>query len=56
MNEYTIEISEVLSKRIKVCAENEEEAVRLAEEKYDNEEIILDYKNFAGKNIQVVTE
>ena len=54
MNSYKVEIEEVLQRRITIDAENKEEAIRLAKEKYRNEEIILDYKDFKDVNFKCV--
>lgn len=42
MKKFNIEIEEVLQRAVEVEAENKENAIRLAEEKYRNEEIVLD--------------
>lgn len=42
MNEYTISIKEILKKDVKIKADNLDEAINIIEEKYYNEEIILD--------------
>lgn len=46
MKEFNIEISETLQKVISIEAESEKEALKIAKEKYRNEEIILDYTDF----------
>ena len=46
MNTYEIEIEEVMQRRVKIDAENEEEAIKKVKEKYKNEEIVLDYNDF----------
>lgn len=46
MDTYNIEITEVLQRLIKIEANSREEAIKLAKEKYRNEEIILDYNDF----------
>ena len=54
MKEYEIEIEEVMQRRVKIDAENEEEAIKQVKEKYKNEEIVLDYKDFKGVNFKGV--
>ena len=54
MDTYNIEIEEILQRVIKIEAESKEEALIIANEKYRNEEIILDYndfKNVSFKNV-----
>ncbi len=46
MKEYEVEIEEVMQRRVKINAENEEEAIKLIKEKYNKEEIVLDYNDF----------
>ncbi len=48
---YIVEITETLQRQIIVEARNEEEAVKLIEDAYNNEEIILDENNFADVDI-----
>ena len=52
MNEYEIEIEEILQRTIKVEAENGEEAIRKVKEMYRNEEIILDAEDFKEANFK----
>lgn len=54
MKQYKVEIEEVLQCRIIINAENREEAIRIAKEKYRNEEIILDYNDFKDVNFRSV--
>lgn len=46
MAEYEIEITETLSKTITIKAESYTEAIKIAREKYNKEEIVLDSSNF----------
>ena len=46
MKKYKIEIKEILKKIVTIEAESEEEALKIAKEKYRNEEIVLDYNDF----------
>lgn len=50
---YKVEITETLQKVIKVEARNENEAIRLITEQYQNEEIVLDYNNFIDYDIDI---
>lgn len=46
MKECKIEIEEILQRVIKIKAESKEEAMRIAKEKYRNNEIILGAEDF----------
>lgn len=46
MNEYVIEIKEILSELVKVEANSFEEALSKVEEKYYSGKIVLDYSSF----------
>lgn len=46
MNEYLIEIKEILSELVKVEAASFEEALSKIEEKYYSGKIVLDYSSF----------
>lgn len=52
MDTYNIEIEEALERVIKIVANSKEEAIKLAKEKYQNEEIVLDYNDFVDVNIK----
>lgn len=54
MKQYKVEIEELLQRRITIDAENREEAIRIAKEKYRNEEIILNYNDFKDVNFRSV--
>lgn len=43
--EYQIEIEETLQRVINIRANSVEDAIKIAEERYKNEEIILDYND-----------
>ncbi len=51
---YIVEITETLQKQIIVEAKNKDEAVKKVEEKYHNEEIILDEDNVTDVDIVAV--
>lgn len=46
--EYEIEIEEILQKVVKVKANSLDEALDIAEEKYRNQEYVLDSEDFKG--------
>lgn len=54
MDTYNIEIEEVLLRVIKIEANSKEKALKLAKEKYQNEEIVLDYNDLVDVNIKNV--
>lgn len=54
MKEYKIEIKELLKRIVTIEAESEEEALKMAKEKYRNEEIILDYTDFKDVDLKNV--
>ena len=54
MKTYEVEIEEVLQRRVRVDAENEEEAIKQVKEKYKNEEIVLDYNDFVNLDFKNV--
>lgn len=45
---YQIEIEELLQKVVEVEADSLDEAIDIVEEKYHDEEYVLDYENFMG--------
>jgi len=45
---YNIEIEELLQKVVKIKANSLEEALQIADERYSNEEYILDYQDHKG--------
>lgn len=51
-NEYQIEIEETLSKVIKIKANSLNEALNIVQEKYSNEEYVLDSNDFLGVEIR----
>ena len=46
MKQYTVEITETLTRLVSIEAENPDEAERLVREKYKSCEIVLDADNF----------
>lgn len=56
MPKYKIEIEETLQRVEEIDANNLEEALEIAEEKYRNNEIELDYNDFKGHEIKEYRE
>ena len=56
MKKFDVVISEYLEKTISVEAENEYEALKLAEQTWKNGEIVLDSSNFTGVEFDVVND
>jgi hypothetical protein len=54
MNNYLIEIEETLSKSVSIRAKSKEEALKIADILYDNEEIVLDDTNFVDHEIKYI--
>lgn len=52
MKKFNIEIEELLQRVIEIEAENKEMAIRLAEKKYKNEEIVLDSEDLKSISIK----
>ena len=46
--QYLVEVSEVLSRKVLVEADNEDEAIQRVEEAYMSESIVLDCGDFHG--------
>ena len=53
MEKYEVEITEYLQRTIEVEAESPSDAVDIVEEDYDNCNIVLDYSDFTGKDIEI---
>lgn len=56
MNEYVIEIKEILSELVKVEANSFEEALADVEQKYYSGKIVLDYSSFDCVDFSEVSE
>ena len=56
MNKYKFNIEEILNKEVIVEAENFEEAMKIINKLYRDEEIILDYDDFVGYTINYINE
>lgn len=53
MRKYNVQITEYLQRIITVEAESEEDAIAIVESEYDLAHIVLDYSDFAGKDIKI---
>ena len=56
MNKYKFNIEEILNKEVTVEAENFEEAMKIINKLYRDEEIILDYDDFIEYTINYIYE
>lgn len=53
---YKIEIEETLSKVVEIEADSLEKAINIAQEKYSNEEYVLDYNDYLAVDIRPYDE
>ena len=57
MQNYKIEITEILRREVEIEAENIDSAIQIITEKYKSEEIVLDSSDFVDyKIVEYVTE
>ena len=56
MKTYAVEITETLQRIVYVDAKSAEEAKRNVEERYHNEEIVLDSSDYQDTKIEVVED
>lgn len=56
MEYYVVQVTETLARTLVVRADNEDEALKKAQQAYDNEEVILDYDDYDGYEIEVLRE
>ena len=56
MNKYKFNIEEILNKELTVDAKSFEEAMKIINKLYRNEEIVLDYDDFVGYTINYIDE
>ena len=56
MNKYKFNIEEILNKEVTVEAEDFEEAMKIINKLYRDEEIVLDYDDFVGYTINYIYE
>lgn len=53
---YVVEIEETLVKHIIVEAENSNEALAIANDAYNNEEVVLDYRDYMDTEFKCIRE
>ena len=56
MNKYRFNIEEILNKEVTVEAEDFEQAMKIINKLYRDEEIVLDYNDFVGYTINYINE
>lgn len=56
MEKYEIEIKEELSRVVEIEAENYDQALKIAEAKYDSREIVLNENDYKGVEINPYDE
>lgn len=56
MNKYRFNIEEILNKEVTVEAEDFEQAMKIINKLYRDEEIVLDYDDFLGYTINYINE
>ena len=56
MTKYKFNIEEILNKEVTVEAKSFEEAMKIINKLYRNEEIVLDYDDFVGYTINYIDE
>lgn len=56
MKEYTVEITEVLQRQIKIKAENYTDAINEAEEMYRNCDIVLDAEDLKESSVEIIED
>lgn len=56
MNKYKFNIEEILNKEVTVEAENFDQAMKIINKLYRDEEIVLDYDDFVEYTINYINE
>lgn len=56
MNKYRFNIEEILNNEVTVEAEDFEQAMKIINKLYRDEEIVLDYDDFVGYTINYINE
>ena len=56
MNKYRFNIEEILNKEVTVEAEDFEQAMKIINKLYRDEESVLDYDDFVGYTINYINE
>ena len=52
--EYEVEVREYLTRRVKVTASSESEALDKVQKMHHSSEIVLDYKDYSGVDFEIV--
>ena len=53
---YTVEVTEVLARRVEVEADTVDEAVELVREMYDAADIVLGYEDFVSVHVEEIVD
>lgn len=53
---FTVEVTEVLARRVEVEADTVDEAVELVREMYDAADIVLGYEDFISVNVEEILD
>ena len=53
---YTVEVTEVLARRVEVEADTADEAVELVREMYESADIVLGYEDFVSVHVEVIVD
>ena len=53
---FTVEVTEVLARRVEVEADTPDEAVELVREMYDSADIVLGYDDFISVHVEEVAD
>ena len=53
---FTVEVTEVLARRVEVEADTVDEAVELVREMYDAADIVLGYEDFVSVNVEEILD
>ena len=56
MNKYRFNIEEILNKEVTVEAEDFDQAMKIINKLYRDEEMVLDYDDFVGYTINYINE
>lgn len=56
MNKYRFNIEEILNKEVTVEAEDFDQAMKIINKLYRDEQIVLDYDDFVGYTINYINE
>ena len=56
MNKYRFNIEDILNKEVTVEADDFEQAMKIINKLYRDEEIVLDYDDFVGYTINYINE